>query len=107
MSTFMTVLLAAVLVTAVAVVAYALAIAWQHALGDGAPLPLYGMLKQHGLSVGEASDEFGTQTLAYAMRRCVYCTYGGQCQQRIAAGQSVPIHCPNAGLFARLTQPRA
>lgn len=107
MSPFLTVLIAVVLLAAVAAVAFGLASAWQHVLADTQPVPLYGMLKHQGLSLGEAGEALGVQRLAYAVRRCVNCTYGAQCQQRVAAGEPAPSYCPNAGLFAGLGQPRA
>jgi len=103
----LSVLLAALLLAAVAAVAYGLAAAWQRVLADGDPLPLYGMLRHQGLTPGEATDELGVQRLAYAARRCAFCAYGAQCQRRIAAGEGTPAGCPNLGLFVSLTRPRA
>jgi hypothetical protein len=102
----MTIIFAAVLLATVAGLAYALALAWQHVLGDTGPLPLYDMIRRHGLTTGEATDELGLQRLAYAARRCAFCSYGAQCQQRAAAGEPAPASCPNLGLFAYLTRPR-
>jgi hypothetical protein len=98
--------LAAVVLATVAGLAYVLALAWQHVLGDTGPLPLYDMIRRHGLTAGEATDELGLQRLAYAARRCAFCSDGGQCQRRMAAGEPAPAGCPNLGLFAYLTRPR-
>lgn len=86
---------------------YALASAWRQALRDPAPLPLNGMLRNQGLSPGEAQDAAGLEALAYAARRCAFCASGADCRRRVAAGTPPPAHCPNGAMFARLTRPGA
>ena len=92
---------------AIALIAYALALAWRKVMRDKAPLPLEGMLRQKGVTSVEAGEALGIETLAHAARRCAYCSSGEQCQQRVAAGEPPPADCPNAELFMQLARPRA
>lgn len=101
----MTVFLSLTFLAVIVLVAYGLANAWRHVLNDKAALPLYGMLSHEGLTLVEAGDAVGVEALAYAARRCAFCGSGADCRQRVAAGQSAPADCPNASLFARLSQP--
>lgn len=86
---------------------YALASAWRRALRDPAPLPLYGMLRNQGVTPDEAGDAAGLVALAYAARRCTFCASGADCRRRVAAGTPPPAHCPNSAMFARFTRPSA
>lgn len=83
----------------------ALARAWRQAVHQATPLPLYGMLRNQGLSPGEAHEAAGLETLAYAARRCAFCASGADCRRRVAAGTPPPAHCPNGAMFERLTRP--
>ena len=102
-----TILLLGVLAAAIALAAFGLAAAWRRVMRDRAPLPLYAMLTQHGLSADEVGDALGVEALAFAVRRCAFCGSGEQCRQRLAAGAPAPADCPNAELFGGLTRPRA
>ena len=101
----MTVLLSLTFLAIVILLGYGLADAWRHVLRDKAALPLYGMLKHRGLTLVEAGDQVGVDTLAHAARRCAFCAAGAGCRQRIAADEPAPADCPNSGLFARLSRP--
>jgi uncharacterized protein DUF6455 len=101
----MTAILVLSYLAVLALVGVALARAWRQALRASAPLPLYGMLRNQGLSPGEADDAAGFEALAYAARRCAFCAAGGDCRQRVAAGTPPPEHCPNGAMFERLTRP--
>jgi hypothetical protein len=103
----MTVLLSVTFLAVIVLVGYGLAHAWRHVLRDKGALPLYGMLRQQGLTPVEAGDELGVEALAYAARRCAFCDQGAECRQRVAAGQAAPADCPNTGLFAQLSRPVA
>jgi len=94
-------------VAAIAVLlAYGLADAWRYAFGK-APPPLLGMLRQGGLSVGEAQAVLGRDGLAAATQRCARCGSGSWCAELVRAGMEAPIDCPNGLLFAELRRPRA
>jgi hypothetical protein len=101
-STLMVLAVAAV----AALLAYGLADAWRYALRR-APLPLLGMLRQGGVSPGEAQEALGRQRLRVAARRCALCASGSWCAELVKAGMEAPIDCPNALLFAELRRPRA
>lgn len=94
-------------VTALALVLYGLVSAWRKMMRDRGPLPLYGMLKQKGLTPVDAGDRAGLEALAHAARRCAHCSSSAQCEQRVAAGAPPPADCPNAALFTGLARPRA
>jgi uncharacterized protein DUF6455 len=94
-------------VAILAVVGYALAVAWRQAVHQAASLPLYGMLRTQGISPGEASDAASLKALAHAARRCAFCGSGAECRQRVAAGSPAPVDCVNGALFARLARPSA
>jgi len=103
----MTVLLSVTFLAVLVLLGYGLAHAWRHVLHDPEPLPLYDMVRQQGLTPLEAQDVIGVEAIAFAARRCAFCGSGPECRRRVAAGQPAPAHCPNAGLFAGLTRPRA
>ncbi len=85
-----------------ALVAWGLVAAWRRMMRESGPLPLFGMLKQKGVTAFEAGDELGAEALARAARRCACCGTGDECRQRVAAGAPPPADCPNAALFAGL-----
>lgn len=90
-----------------ALLGYALARAWRQAMRQAAPLPLYGMLRSQGLTLGEAGDSAGVEALAQAARRCAFCGSGAECRRRIAERSPPPAHCHNGALFSRISRPRA
>jgi len=89
-----------------ALLAYGLADAWRYAFRK-APPPLLGMLRQGGVSPGEAQEVLGRNGLTDATRRCALCASGSWCAELVKAGMAAPIDCPNASLFAELRLPRA
>jgi hypothetical protein len=89
-----------------ALLAYGLPDAWRYAFRK-ARLPLLGMLRQAGVSPGEAQQALGRGTLSDAARRCALCTNGSWCAELEKAGMAAPLDCPNAALFAELRLPRA
>lgn len=100
--------LTAFVVSAVlAFAAYSLVSAWRKVMRDKAPLPLFGMLRQMGLTAPEAGDQLGVEAVAHAARRCALCGSGDECQQRVAAGTPPPAGCPNVEVFAGLRRPQA
>jgi hypothetical protein len=101
----MTAILVLSYVAVLALVGTALARAWRQAVRADAPLPLYGMLRNQGLSPGEVDDAAGFGTLAYAARRCAFCASCSDCRRRVAARTPPPAHCPNGAMFERLTRP--
>lgn len=101
----MTAILVLSYLAVLALVGFALARAWRQAVRQSAPLPLYGMLRNQGLSPGEADATAGLEALAYAARRCAFCASGRDCRRRVAAGTPPPAHCPNGAMFERLTRP--
>jgi hypothetical protein len=80
---------------------YGLAASWWHALRDARPLPFFDLVREVGLSPGEAREAVGSSALAFAARRCAFCAAGGDCSGHLANGA-----CPNSRLFAVLRQPR-
>lgn len=101
----MTAFLVLVYLVILALVGSALANAWRQAVHQTAPLPLFGMLRNLGLSPGEADDVASFEELAYAARRCAFCASGKDCRRRVAAGTPPPAHCPNGAIFEQLTRP--
>jgi hypothetical protein len=89
-----------------ALLAYGLADAWRYAFRR-APLPLLGMLRQGGVSPGEAQAVLGRDGLTDATRRCALCASGSMCAELVSAGMQAPIDCPNLPLLAELRRPRA
>jgi D-arabinose 1-dehydrogenase-like Zn-dependent alcohol dehydrogenase len=106
MDPVVTALAAGLALAAIALVACGLVAAWRHLMRDRGPLPLFGMLRQKGVTAFEAGDELGAEALANAARRCAYCGSGDECRQRVAAGTPPPADCPNAALFAGLARPQ-
>ena len=103
----MTAILVLSYLAVLALLAYALARAWRQAVRQAAPLPLNGMLRSQGVTLGEAGSSAGVEALAHAARRCAFCGSGAECHRRIAERSPAPAHCPNGALFARLAQPSA
>jgi uncharacterized protein YjeT (DUF2065 family) len=103
----MTAILVLSYLAVLALLAYALARAWRQAVRQAAPLPLNGMLRSQGLTLGEAGNSAGIEALAHAARRCAFCGSGAECRRRIAERSPSPAHCPNGALFARLARPSA
>jgi len=101
------VLLVVSLAAVVALLAYGLADAWYYAFGAPAALPFLGLLRQAGVSLGEAREALGRDGFAHAERRCVLCPSGACCAELAKAGMAAPIDCPNAPLFDALRRPRA
>jgi len=89
-----------------ALLAYGLGDAWRYAFRR-APLPLFGMLRQGGVSPGEAQEVLGRDRLSVAARRCALCASGSWCAELVNAGMAAPIDCPNAPLLSELRRPRA
>ena len=89
-----------------ALLLYGLPDAWRY-VSRKSSLPLLGMLRQSGVSPGEAQAVLGRNGLSDATRRCVHCASGSWCAELVKAGMEAPIDCPNALLFAELRRPRA
>jgi len=105
METSTSTLLVLAVAAVVALLAYGLGDAWRYALRR-APLPLLGMLRQGGVSPGEAQEALGRDRLSVAARRCALCASGSRCVELVNAGMEAPIDCPNAPLLAELRRPR-
>lgn len=88
--------------------AFGLAMAWRAIArnGDAAPPPLFAMLCSRGRAPDQVQDELSADAMAVALRSCVFCASSEICRQRAAAGQSMPDHCPNAGLIAQACSSR-
>jgi hypothetical protein len=106
METSSSTLLVLALGAVAALLVYGLPDAWRYAFRK-APLPLLGMLRQGGVSPGEAQQALGRDRLSVAARRCALCASGSWCGELVKAGMEAPIDCPNAPLLAELRQPRA
>jgi len=81
--------------------AYRVLDAWWHP----EPLPFFGVLKRHGLSVTQAEKAAGPEVLAAALRRCASCSDRKACARVLAVdwlGRG-PLACsPNAEFFKQL-----
>jgi len=106
METSSSTLLVLSLAAVAALLLYGLPETWRYAFRK-APLPLLGMLRQGGVSPGEAQEALGRDRLSVAARRCALCASGSRCVELVNAGMEAPIDCPNAPLLAELRRPRA
>lgn len=74
------------------------------------PLPFFGVLKRHGLSVTQAEKAAGPEALAAALRRCASCSDRKACARALAVdwlGRG-PLACrPNARFFERVKRAEA
>jgi hypothetical protein len=88
--------------------AYGGANAWRNLMrDDDAPLALFRMLGQRGLTPEQLENAVGPEALALAVQRCTLCFSVEECRDRAAAGRCVPEHCPNARFFAHASPPCA
>lgn len=107
METLSGILIAAVVVGAMALALFGIASAWRRMMRRTGPLPLAGMVRQAGVSEGEARVAAGDEPFAVAGRRCAFCSSYEECEQRVVAGTPPPADCPNAALLAGLARSRA
>jgi hypothetical protein len=70
---------------------YGLAASWWHALRDARPLPFFDLVREVGLSPGEAREAVGSSALAFAARRLLR---GGRRLQRAPGERRVPELAP-------------
>jgi hypothetical protein len=106
METSSSTLLVLTLGAVAALLVYGLPDAWRYALRK-APLPLLGMIRQGGVSPGEAQSVLGREALSGAAQRCAHCANGSWCAELVKAGMAAPIDCPNKPLLDELRRPRA
>lgn len=101
MEPFVIDLIVAALAVFAVLLGYGLAASWRRALREARPLPFFDLVREVGLSPGEAQEAVGPSALAVAARRCAFCAAGGDCSAHLGNGA-----CPNSRLFTVLRQPR-
>lgn len=107
METHLTTILLAAWLLIGALLIWGIAFAWQRAMRNEVPLPLFGLLERRGLGLAGFGEAAGANALGQAVRRCTFCRSRDTCGQLSDDTGAIPEGCPNAGLLAQLTPPRA